>query len=81
MENEKQENKQAPTMVYEATKAAEALSEENARMEANIKQLQELKAFEALGGRSVGKEQEVAPVEISPKQYAEDVLAGRIKLK
>ena len=39
-ENKQEEEKQAPTMVYEATKAAEALKAENARMEANIKQLQ-----------------------------------------
>lgn len=80
MENENN-GESKPSMIYEATKAAEALKAENSRMEENIKKLQELKAFEALGGRSVGKEQEVKPVEVSPKDYAASVLSGKIAFK
>ena len=76
-----EEQKQEPTMISDAVRAAEALKLENVRMEANIRQLQELKAFEALGGRSVGKEQEVKPVEVSPLDYAKAVMEGKIPFK
>ena len=76
-----EEQKQEPTMISDAIRAAEALKLENERMEANIRQLQELKAFEALGGRSVGKEQEVKPVEVSPQDYAKAVMEGKIPFK
>jgi hypothetical protein len=76
-----EEQKQEPTMISDAVRAAEALKLENERMEANMRQLQELKAFEALGGRSVGKEQEVKPVEVSPQDYAKAVMEGKIPFK
>lgn len=71
----------APDMVISAHEAAKKLEAENTRMEKNIATLQELKAFEALGGRSEGIKQEVKPAEISPQEYARMVLMGKIPPK
>jgi hypothetical protein len=81
---EKQEDetqKQEPNMVLSANAAAERLKAENERMEKNIAAMQELKAYEALGGLSKGKEQEVKPVDIDPTDYAKLALAGKIQAK
>lgn len=48
---------QKPSMVASAHEAAEKLRAENERMEANIKRLEELKAFEQLGGKTDAGEQ------------------------
>ncbi len=77
----KQEAKpeQTPTMVEGAYAAAEKLRAENEKMEANIKKLEELKAFETLGGKSEGAPQE-KPVEVeSDEAYADKALRGDIK--
>jgi len=76
----KQEKEAQPTMVESAHKVAEELRAENARMEANIAKLQELKAFETLGGQSEGRPQEVnKPVEISDEEYSMKALRGDIE--
>ena len=66
---EKEVKPEHPPMVASAYEAAEALKVQNARMEENIKKLQELKAFETLGGKS-----EVG--EPSKKQDAKEFFKG-----
>ena len=67
-----------PDMVSSAQAAADKLRAENERMETNIKKLEQLQAFNILGGKSDGRPQETKPVELSPKEYAALVLAGKI---
>ena len=81
MTDEIVEEKKAPTMVEDAHNAAERLKAENARMELNIKKLEELKAFEQLGGKSQGQAQAEKPVEVSPADYAKMVLSGKLPIK
>jgi hypothetical protein len=82
MENEtEKEEVKTPNMVGEAYQAAERLRIENARMEQNIKTLQDMKAFEVLGGKTEGKPQEEKPQEISPKEYSRLLLEGKLPLK
>lgn len=84
MENEKEikpEETKAPNMVASAAEAATRLKAENERMEANIKKLEELKAYELLGGKTDGKPQETKPEEISPKDYARMALEGKLPIK
>lgn len=70
-----------PTMVQDAHAAAARLKAENERLEKNIAQLQELKAFETLGGKSLGAPP-VAPVVIeTAKDYAKRVLEGGVQYK
>jgi predicted proteasome-type protease len=80
-EEPKQEEKQEakPSMVESAHKVAEELRAENARMEANIAKLQEIKAFETLGGQSEGRPQETKPVPISDEEYSQKALRGDIE--
>jgi len=84
VEETKQEVKteiKQPSMIESAAAAANSLKAENERMEANIKKLEELKAFETLGGKSAGAPQETQPKEITDKDYARMVLEGKIKFK
>jgi 7-keto-8-aminopelargonate synthetase-like enzyme len=76
---EKEQEEAKPSMVESAHKVAEELRAENARMEQNIAKLQELKAFETLGGQSEGRPQETKPVEISDEDYAMKALRGDIE--
>jgi hypothetical protein len=78
MEEQKQETK--PSMVMDAHMAADRLEKANAEMRANIAKMEELKAFERLGGVTEGRPQETKPVEISPKEYAKMVLEGKLPL-
>jgi septal ring factor EnvC (AmiA/AmiB activator) len=79
---EKEQTQEAkPSMVESAHKVAEELRAENARMEQNIARLQELKAFETLGGQSEGRPAEVKPVGISDEEYAQKALRGDIEQK
>lgn len=89
MENEEQktneeeqpkeeQEQQAPNLLAGAYQAAEQLKQQNERMERNIRKLEELKAFEMLGGKSDGRPQEVKPQEIDPKEYARRILNGEI---
>lgn len=79
MEETKIETK--PNMVIDAYQAADRLEKANAEMRANIAKMEELKAFERLGGVTEGRPQEQAPVEVSPKDYAKQVLSGKLPLK
>ena len=79
MEEEKKVDQ--PNMVESAKVQADRLEILNKELSLKIARLEEIKAFETLGGRSVGKEQEVKPVEVSPKDYAAAVLAGKVPLK
>lgn len=84
MEEVKKENVEAPkqpNMVESATAAANRLKEENDRMAAHIARLEELKAFETLGGKSQGAAQVEPPKEVSNAEYAKQVLAGKIPQK
>ena len=80
-QEEKPIEEEKPALIYDALTAAENLKKENERMEQNLKQLQELKAWEMLGGKSRGKEPEEKPKEIDPKTYAELVLKGIVPQK
>jgi hypothetical protein len=67
-----------PQVVGDAFRAAEELRLENARMAENISRLEQLKAFEVLGGRSEGRQQEVPKKEISEEEYASMAMRGII---
>lgn len=82
MENEEtktneQEGK-TPQLVTSALEASEKLKAENARMEANIKKLEDLQAFNILGGRTDGREQEQPKKEISDAEYSKMALSGNL---
>jgi len=64
------------SVVSEAIKAAERLELANKQMQENIKKLEELRAFEMLGGTTDGKAPEEKPVEISPKDYVKSIMNG-----
>ena len=70
------EVKENPKLVESAYEAASKLREENERMEKNISRLEELKAFETLGGKSEGAPQEEKPKEETPEEYAKRVMSG-----
>lgn len=76
-----EQEEKKPSMIESAHSAAEKLKLENERMEKNIRRLEELKAFEALGGRTEGAPQVAKPVEVSPLEYSKQVLAGKLPLK
>lgn len=81
-ENNEQQTKQEEMSVIEkAEKAYIQLQEENKKLEANIKRMEELQAHRILGGKTDGRPQEVKPAEIDPRSYAKMVLSGQIKLK
>lgn len=74
---QEQQEEEKPILIKSAIEAAEKLKMENERMEKNIKQLEQLQSYEALGGRTQGRPQEVKEKEIDPKEYAKMVLAGK----
>ena len=74
----KKEETKPISSIVQAHEAADRLHAENERMEANIKQLQELKAFEVLGGKSEGAPQEKPVVEESPQDYVKRVMSGKL---
>lgn len=78
-EQEKPQEQEEPEILTKANKTLEGLKSENQRMESNIKKLEEMKAHEALGGKSEGKPQEEKPQEESPEDYSEKALQGDIK--
>jgi len=62
----------------EFQKKLEEMREENARMERNIKELKELKAFDALSGKiETGFSQEIKKEE-TPTEYAKRIEKGLI---
>jgi hypothetical protein len=76
-----QENKENSKEAEEATKEEkpefekklEEMRAENQRMETNIKQLQELKAMDALGGKTENPEPENKEEEITPEKIKGDM--------
>lgn len=80
-EEVKEEVQENPTMVSKAFEAVEAMKLENVRMEKNIASMQELKSFEALGGKTEGAPQHETPKEIDPIEYSKQALAGNIPEK
>lgn len=75
------EPKAQPSMIESATQAANRLKAENERMETNIKRLEELKSFEALGGKTDGAPQTQPPKEMTAKEYKDEVMKGKTPLK
>jgi hypothetical protein len=68
----------SPNFVVSAHEAAKKLEQENKKFEENIKKLEELKAFETLGGNSDGAVPQEKPVEISDEDYSKKALEGSI---
>lgn len=83
MENEPkiEDVAKAPTMVESAHAAAERLEKANSEMRANIARLEELKSFEALGGKSEGAPQQKTVEQVNPIDYARMALAGKLPPK
>ena len=78
-ENTKEGHKSETNDIVErADSAAKRMAEENERMEKNIRQLQELEARKALGGRSDFNQSQQAKEVESPEDYANRVLKGKI---
>jgi hypothetical protein len=77
---EQNEAKQ-PSMIESASIAAERLEKANAEMKANIAKLEELKAFEKLGGVTQGRPAEQPKAEIDPREYARLAMQGKIPPK
>lgn len=76
MENEnkqetetQEQEKEIPEVVKSAQEAAEKLKLENERLEKNIRELKELKAIEALGGKTDAGQQQEEKKEETPKDY------------
>lgn len=65
-----------PEVVKQANAAAERLEQANKQMAETLKQLQDLKARDILGGRSDGKVE--TREEDSPADYAQRVLKGHL---
>jgi len=80
MDEIKEEVKQ-PNMVESAKAQADRLEGLNKEIGEKLKRLEELKAFEALGGRTEGAKQVEAVKEITPQEYAKQVIEGKIKFK
>lgn len=78
-EQTKQEEQQVPDSVKRANDAVNALKAENERMEKNIKRIEELKAFETLGGKTDGRAQEEPKKELTNEEYADKALRGEIE--
>jgi len=79
MENEtKTEEAKTPVFLEEAKKLAERIEKANIESSSLLKQMQEIEAFKALGGKSEGRAQEVIKAEIDPRAYAKAALAGKI---
>ena len=64
--------------IEDAHKAASELRAENERLEKNIKELKEIKTYEALGGSSLGAPQEEVKKEETPKEYKDRVMKGEL---
>lgn len=75
---ENTEQAKTPSMIESANIAAERLERANAEMKANIAKLEELKAFEKLGGVTQGRPAEQPKVEVDPKDYAKKALTNKL---
>jgi hypothetical protein len=67
-----------PNMVELAQKTAESLKQENERMEANIRKLEEMKAYSVLGGNSDAGKQREEKKEETPQEYKDRILKGKL---
>jgi len=65
------------TELDRADQIAERQKRENDRREALLTREEALEARRAVGGQSEAGTQEVKPKEQTPKEYAEDVIAGK----
>lgn len=77
MDNDNEQNKEN-TSVESLKTTVEKLEAENKRMEENLKKQEELIALQRLGGTTISP-QPVAPKVETAKEYAEKVMAGKIK--
>lgn len=57
----------------------EEMKVENERMEKNISEIKELKAFDALSGKADAGQPPEKKEEQSPEDYSKDLMAGKIK--
>jgi len=62
----------------EFEKKLEEMRAENERMEKNISELKQLKAIDALGGKTDAGVQPAEPKEETPKEYKDKVMKGEI---
>jgi len=76
-ENAVQEEERKEEVKPEFEIKLEEMRAENERMERNIQQLKELKAFDALSGKADAG-QPSKPEEETPEQYARRALEGKI---
>lgn len=70
-----------PNMVISAHEAAERLREQNEIMAKNIAKLEELKAFDVLGGLTNSGEQLPQPKPETAKEYKDRVMRGEFNVK
>lgn len=67
-------------LIERAKKEREILVLENERMEKNIRELRELEASRLLGSTAGIRTDETPKIQTS-KEYAEDVMSGKVKLE
>ncbi len=72
-EKKPEENKEEVKEKPEFEKKLEDMRAENERMEKNVKQLQELKAMDALGGKTDNPEPEKKEEEATPEKIQKDM--------
>jgi hypothetical protein len=65
----------------EFEKKLEEMKAENDRMEKNIAEIKELKAFDALSGKTETGQVKEKPKEESPSEYSERILSGKLEVK
>jgi len=75
-ENAMQEEKTEEVKKPEFEIKLEEMRAENERMERNIQQLKELKAFDALSGKADAGQTSEKPQEETPEEYARRALQG-----
>lgn len=74
MQKEEVKPETKPLSMIESAKAqADRLKEENERFERNLARLEELKAFDTLGGKTDAGEQPEQPKEESPSDYVKRI--------
>ena len=62
----------------EFEKKLDEMRAENERMEKNIKELKELRAFNALSGKADAGRPSEKPAEITPQEYAKRAIRGEL---
>ena len=76
MQEEKTEEVEPEKPEFE--KKLDEMRAENERMEKNIQEIKELKAFDALSGKADAGQTPAKPAEESPEDYAKGALEGKI---